>query len=201
MNNCCYFICGPTAIGKSSLALRLAKKINGVIINADSMQVYGNLEILTARPSNNDTKKIKHRLYGFVEGSQRYNVALWCKDILQIIDKNMKKNIPSIIVGGTSMYIDSLINGIIDMPSINEDYKIKSQKLLEELGRENFIKLVKEIDYESFQVISLNDTVRLKRIWEVYNATGVTFSNWKKNKNKVFLKDNLFKIFLFTPIS
>ena len=79
-----YFITGPTAIGKSSLAIRLAEKINGVIINADSMQVYSNLKILTARPSKTDHEKIKHELYGYVEGSKRYNVAKWCHDILKL---------------------------------------------------------------------------------------------------------------------
>ena len=102
-----YFICGPTAVGKSSLALRLAKKIEGMIINADSMQVYSNLEILTARPSIKDHQMIQHKLYGYIDGSVRYNVARWCEDTLSIINENIKKKIPSIIVGGTGMYENS----------------------------------------------------------------------------------------------
>ena len=94
MNQKIYFIVGPTAIGKSSLAIRLAKKINGVIINADSMQVYSNLEIITARPSKMDHQKIKHELYGFIDGSERYNVAKWCKDISKVLHENKKKIFP-----------------------------------------------------------------------------------------------------------
>ena len=113
MNQTLNFITGPTAIGKSALAIRLAKKINGVIVNADSMQVYSNLEILTARPSKKDHDKIRHELYGYIKGSERYNVAKWCNDILNLIKKNQKNKTPLIIVGGTGMYIDSLLNGLI----------------------------------------------------------------------------------------
>ena len=85
MNQILYFIVGPTAIGKSSLAIRLAEKINGEIINADSMQVYSNLKVLTARPTSADLERVSHRLYGHVDGSIRYNVAKWCNDIIKVI--------------------------------------------------------------------------------------------------------------------
>ena len=80
-----YFISGPTAVGKSSFAIRLAKKIDGIIINADSMQVYKNLEILTARPSKDDYLLASHKLYGYIDGINRYNVATWCNDIIKIL--------------------------------------------------------------------------------------------------------------------
>ena len=112
-----YFIVGPTAIGKSDLALRIAQHINGEIINADSMQVYKNLNILTARPQKQDLKKIKHHLYGHIEGFNRYNVAHWCNESLKIIKKNNNKK-PLIFVGGTGMYIDKLINGLFNIPTI-----------------------------------------------------------------------------------
>ena len=105
-----YFVVGPTAIGKSALALKIAREFNGHIINADSMQVYENLKVLTARPTNEEMKEIKHYLYGHVNGSERYNVARWCEEASLIIKKNIKNNIPSIIVGGTGMYLDKLIN-------------------------------------------------------------------------------------------
>ena len=92
LNQTLYFIAGPTCIGKSSLAIRLAKKINGVIINADSMQVYSNLNILTARPSKKDLLEIKHELYGYVDAAVRYNVSNWCNDVLKIIKNNEKNN-------------------------------------------------------------------------------------------------------------
>ena len=129
-----YFIVGPTAIGKSSLAIKLACKIKGTIINADSMQVYNNLQILTARPSLQDLKKVRHELYGHVKGSERYNVSKWCKDIIKIINYNEKKNEPSIIVGGTGLYINTLLEGLIDIPAVPETYKSQSSDLYKKIG-------------------------------------------------------------------
>ncbi|PPR44871.1 MAG: tRNA dimethylallyltransferase [Alphaproteobacteria bacterium MarineAlpha5_Bin6] len=193
------FIVGPTAIGKSSFAINLAKKINGEIINADSMQVYKDLNILTARPSKEDIKTIPHHLYGYIKGEKRYNVANWCKDISLIIKNNNTNNVHSIIVGGTGMYIDKLINGLIDIPSIPEDVKKESEKYILENGINKFIKEVKKIDPESFKNISINDINRLRRIWEVYNYTNIKFSNWLKNKNNNYLPKQDYKLLLFTP--
>ena len=199
MNQNLLFICGPTGVGKSSLALRLAKKINGVIINSDSMQIYSNLEILTARPSKKDCEIAKHELYGYVSGSERYNVAKWCNDILRIITLNKKNNIPSIIVGGTGMYINSLLNGLIDLPPILEKYKDESQYLLESIGSDNFVKLIIDIDSEALTNISHNDSLRLRRIWEIYKSTGITFTEWKKKQNKKFLINTNYNLYLFIP--
>ena len=196
MNNTSYFISGPTAIGKSSLAIRLAKKIKGIIVNADSMQVYSNLEILTARPSLADHKEVEHKLYGYVSGSERYSVAKWCNNISAIINTNKT---PLVIVGGTGMYIKSLINGIIDMPVINEIYKKKSYNFLNQIGLKNFINEVKTFDKESLKDVSFNDSSRIRRIWEVYNSTGISFNDWKRKSNKKFINDFNFKIILFIP--
>ena len=199
MNQNLLFICGPTGVGKSSLALRLAKKINGVIINSDSMQIYSNLEILTARPSKKDYEIAKHELYGYVSGSERYNVAKWCNDILRIITLNKKNNIPSIIVGGTGMYINSLLNGLIDLPPILEKYKDESKYLIESAGLDNFVKLIIDIDSEALTNISHNDSLRLRRIWEIYKSTGITFTEWKKKQNKKFLINTNYNLYLFIP--
>ena len=199
MNQILYFIVGPTAIGKSSLAIRLAEKINGEIINADSMQVYSNLNILTSRPSLLDLKRVSHQLYGYVDGSIRYNVAKWCNDILKVIQKNYISKTPSIIVGGTGMYINTLLNGLIDIPSIPELIKDKSANLLNNIGLKNFLKIVKDIDLVALNNISINDTNRLRRIWEVYSFTGIPFSEWKKKQNNFFLRKPNYNIYLFTP--
>ena len=199
MNQTLYFIVGPTAIGKSSLAIRLAEKIKGEIINADSMQVYSNLKILTARPSFANLERVSHQLYGYVDGSIRYNVGKWCNDILKVIQKNNINNTPSIIVGGTGMYIDKLLNGLIDIPSIPELIKEKSKNLLKKVGFENFLKILKNIDPVSLNNISANDTNRLRRIWEVHSFTSVPFSEWKKKQNIFFLYKPNYNIYLFTP--
>ena len=99
-----YIIAGPTAIGKSKFAIDLAKKINGNIINADSMQVYKDLEILTARPSNQDTKIIDHHLYGYVRANERYNVEKWCNDARDKIIESQKNNIVPILVTAAGLF-------------------------------------------------------------------------------------------------
>ena len=199
MNNSILFITGPTAIGKSDLAIKLSKEINGEIINADSMQIYRELKVITARPTNIDIKLIKHHLYGYVSGSERYNVEKWCNDAKNIIESLFKNNVTPIFVGGTGLYIDTLINGITSIPSIPESIKKESNNLFDKIGLDNFFDLIKKIDINAVNNISKNDTQRLKRIWEVYKFTGKKFSLWKDNKNKKFLDNIEYKIILFLP--
>ena len=199
MINTVYVIAGPTATGKSDLSISLAKKISGAVINSDSMQVYENLEILTARPSLSEMKNIDHHLYGFVDGRERYNVERWCNDATEIIKKTSAKNLTPILVGGTGLYINTLINGLVDLPSIPESIKIESEKILQEFGKDFLINQIKNVDPESLNEINNNDTVRLRRIWEVFESTGKKFSEWKLNKNKKFITDYKFKILLFLP--
>ena len=199
MKNTIYFITGPTASGKSKFAIDLSKKIKGEIVNADSMQIYKELKIITARPTQLDNKKIKHHLYGYVDGSNRYNVEKWCQDASQVIKSLNKKNINPIFVGGTGLYIDTLINGIASIPSVPESIRNDSKNLLEKVGKEEFYKIVKKIDEDSIKLIFPNDIQRLRRIWEVFNYTNKKFSEWKKNKNKKFITSLDYKIFLFLP--
>ena len=194
-----FVITGPTALGKSKFSIDLAKKINGIIINSDSMQVYKNLNILTARPTKEEMNNIDHYLYGYVDGILRYNVKKWCKDASKIIEQSFEKNVTPILVGGTGLYINTLINGIIDIPSISEEIKIESEKILTNFGKNFLINQIKNIDPDSLNEINLNDTVRLRKIWEVFESSGVKLSEWKLNTNKKFLKNYNFKIILFLP--
>ena len=199
MNKKIYFITGPTGIGKSKFAINLSKKINGEIINADSMQIYKELKIISARPTSADINKVKHHLYGYIKGNQRYNVEKWCSDATKKIHLLNNKNITPIFVGGTGLYIDTLINGITSIPDIPELIKDESKELFNKIGRENFFKLVSKLDYEATKKISQNDTQRLKRIWEVYQYTNKKFSSWKKVDNKFFLNSINYNIILFLP--
>lgn len=199
MKNTIYFITGPTASGKSKFAIDLSKKIKGEIVNADSMQIYKELKIITARPSQLDNKKIKHHLYGYVDGSNRYNVEKWCQDASKVIESLNKKNINPIFVGGTGLYIDTLINGIASIPSVPESIRNDSKNLLEKVGKEEFYKIVKKIDEDSIKLIFPNDIQRLRRIWEVFKYSNKKFSEWKKNKNKKFITSLDYKILLFLP--
>ena len=110
-------LCGPTASGKSNLALKLAKKFNGIIVNADALQIYDKWRVLTARPTKIDEYQIRHYLYGTVSIYDRYSVGNWLRDVSKILSKH--KGTPIIIVGGTGLYFTSLINGLTDIPRIN----------------------------------------------------------------------------------
>jgi len=194
-----YFVLGPTASGKSKFALSLAKKLNGEIINADSMQIYSELSILTARPTIHDQKKINHHLYGFVKGDIRFNVQKWCEEASTKINYLVDKNITPILVGGTGLYIESLINGIVSIPFIPEKVKKESEKMILKIGKENFFNLVKEHDVDAMKNISPNDIQRIRRIWEVNFFTKKKFSDWKQNKNKKLINLGDYKILLFLP--
>ena len=199
MINTIYLIAGPTASGKSNFSIDLAKKINGVVINSDSMQVYKNLEILTARPNKKEMKNIDHYLYGYVNCMERYNVEKWCNDAAEIIQKTFQRNLTPILVGGTGLYVNTLINGLIDIPPIPESIKNESGKIIKEFGKDFLTTQIQKFDPASLKEVNSNDTVRLRRIWEVYESTGKKFSEWKLNKNKKFIENYDFKIFLFLP--
>ena len=198
-NNKIIFLSGPTASGKSHLALKLAEIINGEIINADSMQVYKELDILTARPSKIDQKNIKHHLYGHQTGKNRYNVNKWCSECLSKINEIITNKKNPIIVGGTGLYFTCLINGINYVPIIPEYVKQDSKKILNKFGYDEFYKLVNAIDPDSCSKIKPNDVHRLRRVWEVHNYTGIILSNWLIKEKKEFIKNYTYKFILLLP--
>ena len=179
-------ISGPTGIGKSKLAISLAKKINGVIINADSMQIYKEIKIISSQPSDKDKKIISHQLYGIKSIDQSFSVMDW----LELVEKKLyvifsKDKIP-IIVGGTGLYIKSVINGISKIPKVDKVVLEDCKKLFEKIGILEFRKLVKEID-EDF-ILKNIDKQRLIRAYSVYLQTGKSMTEWYANSkiNKIY---------------
>ena len=168
-------ICGPTASGKTSLSIELAKKINGQIISADSMQIYDEMDIGTAKPTKEEMQGIKHYLLDFVEPNQRYSVADYKKDAENAIEDILQKGKVPIIVGGTGLYVDSLIYGI-EYPNIefDENYRKKLEKRAEKEGLEKLYEEARKIDPQAMEKISRNDQKRILRVLEIYNATGKT---------------------------
>ena len=154
MINTIYLIAGPTASGKSNFSIDLAKKINGVVINSDSMQVYKNLEILTARPNKKEMKNIDHYLYGYVNCMERYNVEKWCNDAAEIIHKTFQRNLTPILVGGTGLYVNTLINGLIDIPPIQESIKNESGKIIKEFGKDFLTTQIQKFDPASLKEVN-----------------------------------------------
>ena len=166
-------ICGPTASGKTALSIELAKQINGEIVSADSMQIYKDMDIGTAKPTKEEMQGIKHYLIDFVSPDERYSVADYKQDAKKAIREILKKGKVPIIVGGTGLYVDSLIYEI-EYPNIefDEKYREKLEKEVEEKGLEELYEKAKEVDVEATKKISKNDKKRILRILEIYHATG-----------------------------
>lgn len=166
-------ICGPTASGKTELSIELAKKINGEIVSADSMQIYKDMDIGSAKISKQGMQGIKHYLIDIISPNKRYSVANYKQDAKNAIEKILNNGKIPIVVGGTGLYIDSLIYEIEYKDiKINEEYRKKLEKIKEKDGIEILYKKALEIDPEAMKKISSNDYKRITRILEIYEATG-----------------------------
>lgn len=166
---------GPTASGKTGLSIELAKRINGEIISSDSMQIYKEMNIGTAKPDKEEMQGIKHYLLDFVSPDKRYSVAEYKKDAKKAIKEIIKKGKVPIIVGGTGLYIDSLIYEI-EYPQIETDLKYRKEleQIVEKKGLEYLYEQAKKIDEKAMQKISINDKKRILRVLELYKQTGKT---------------------------
>ena len=168
-------ICGPTASGKTALGVELAKKIDGEVVSCDSMQIYKDMTIGTAKPLPEEMQGIKHYLIDFVSPDTRYSVAEFKKDATTAIEEILKKGKVPILVGGTGLYIDSLIYGIeYNDIEIDEDYRNSLEKIANEEGLNVLYNKAKEIDSDAMEKISPNDKKRIIRVLEIYKATGKT---------------------------
>jgi len=192
-------IAGPTASGKSKLAIQLAKKINGEIINADSMQIYKEFSILSSRPSNLDEKKIKHHLYGFLSVKKFFSVGDWLILAKKNVEKiNNKKKIP-IIVGGTGLYFKAITQGIGKIPNIDIKVRKKIRELHLKIGQDAFYKKLISIDENSKNHVSPKDTQRTLRAYEVKLTTKKSLYDWFSNTRSDFLDYDIKKFYLDTP--
>jgi tRNA dimethylallyltransferase len=171
-------IAGPTASGKSALALRLAEQVGGVIVNADSAQVYRDLPILSAAPSPGELKRADHRLYGMLHGVEACSAAAWAEMAKrEIADVHVSGRLP-ILVGGTGLYLRTLLNGIAPVPSI--DPEVRNQ-VRERSVEQNLTKL-KELDPEAAERLNPADTTRIARALEVVLSTGKTLRKWQEQR-------------------
>lgn len=168
-------ICGPTASGKTALSIKLAKMIDGEIVSADSMQIYEDMDIGTAKPTVEEMEGVRHYLIGNVSPTVRYSVANYKKDALNAIDEIIKKGKTPIIVGGTGLYVDSLVQGInYDDLDIDLNYRNELEKICEEQGLEVLYNKAKDIDPGAMDKISPNDKKRIFRVLEIFHSTGKT---------------------------
>jgi len=186
---------GPTASGKTALSIELAKKINGEIISADSMQIYKDMTIGTAKPTKEEMKGIKHYLVDCVSPEKRYSVADFKRDATEAIEEILSKNKVPIVVGGTGLYIDSLIYGI-DYNEINVDleYRANLEKMIDEKGLSYVYDLAQKIDPVAMEKISCNDKKRICRVLEIYNSTGKNKTEMEAESRKNGIKYD-FRVF------
>jgi tRNA dimethylallyltransferase len=192
-------ISGPTASGKSNFSIKLAKKINGEIINADSMQVYKELKILSARPNLKDYQSIKHHLYGFHSVKNNFSTGDWLKNaIKKIKEVRRRKKIP-IFVGGTGLYFKALTEGLVSIPNIPIKYRNNIRDLQKKLGQKKFYQKLIKLDPNSKEKINSTDTQRSIRAYEVKQYTEKSLHDWFKNTKSYFEKEDFYKIYIDYP--
>ena len=192
-------IYGPTASGKSKFALELAKKNKGEIINADSMQIYKELRVLTARPSKKEYKKIKHHLYGFQSVKKNFSTGKWLKlanEKISIIKK--RKKVP-IFVGGTGLYFKALTDGLVKIPNIPIKFRSKIRNLQKKLGQEKFFKKLIKLDPLIIEKINKTDVQRSIRAYEVKSYTKKSLVDWFKNTKSNYVDEDFIKIYIDFP--
>jgi len=192
-------ISGPTASGKSNFAIKLSKKIGGEIINADSMQVYKELRILTARPIKKKYHKIKHHLYGFQSVKKNFSTGKWLKLVTEkiaIIKK--RKNIP-ILVGGTGLYFKALTDGLVKIPNIPNKFRNNVRNLQKKIGQKKFFKQIIKLDPLINEKINPTDVQRSIRAYEVKSYTKKSLIDWFKNTKSKFAEEDFIKIYIDYP--
>jgi tRNA dimethylallyltransferase len=192
-------ISGPTASGKSNFSVKLAKKINGEIINADSMQVYKELKILSARPNLKDYQKIKHHLYGFHSVKKNFSTGDWLKIAIKKIKEIKKRKKIPIFVGGTGLYFKALTDGLVSIPNIPIRFRNKVRALHKDLGQKKFYQKLIKLDSNSKEKINPTDAQRSIRAYEVKQFTKKSLHDWFQNTKSYFEKDDFLKIYIDYP--
>ena len=189
-------ISGPTASGKSNFAVKIAKKINGEIINADSMQVYKQLKILTARPNKKAQKNIKHHMYGVVDLTKKFSTGQWLKAAIKKIKEVKKRKKVPILVGGTGLYFQSLIDGLVKIPEIPHKFRNKIRLKQKKEGQKKFFKKLLKIDPKVKDKFDPNDSQRSIRAFEIKSFTKISMYEWINNTKSEFKNDEFVKLYI-----
>jgi tRNA dimethylallyltransferase len=171
-------IAGPTASGKSALALRLAERIGGTIVNADSMQVYRDLRIITARPTPEEERRVPHRLYGHVDAAVNYSTGQWLRDAGEVFGELTRDGRTAILVGGTGLYFKALTAGLAAVPPIPPDIRMLVRARVQHEGAPALHAELKKLDPATAKRVTVNDRSRISRALEVVLATGRPLSEW-----------------------
>lgn len=179
------FIAGPTASGKSAWAIKIAKKFDGEIINADALQVYKDLQILSARPTLSEMQDVPHHLFGHVSGETRYSTGQWLRDVQPIILDCLARDKYPILTGGTGLYFKALLNGLAQIPEISSEVFDDINNRLKQFGVKRLREEAEQVDPIAAQRILGDDPQRLTRIVSVYTQTGRALSDWQANTRPI----------------
>ena len=192
-------ISGPTASGKSSFAIKLAKKVDGEIINADSMQVYKQLKILSARPDPKQYDKIRHHLYGFHDVKKNFSTGDWLKLVNKKIKDLQRRKKTPILVGGTGLYFKALIDGLVNIPNISAKLRNQTRNMQKKLGQKKFYEKLLRLDPLLIGKINPTDSQRSIRAYEVKKFTKKSLYEWFKKTKSNFLEADFFKLYIDYP--
>ena len=174
-----WLIAGPTASGKSALALRLAQEIGAEIVNGDALQLYADLRLLTARPSVEEEAQAPHQLFGTVDAADGWSVGRWQRAATSVLGDIAERGRPAVVVGGTGLYFRALTHGLADVPQTPAEVRRASAADFDALGEAAFRDRLAQVDPAAEARISPADRQRLSRAWEVYAATGTSLSDWQ----------------------
>ncbi len=188
-------VAGPTASGKTSFSIKLAKVLDGEIINADSLQIYSEIPILSAQPTSCEQQNIPHHLFGYIKGNEDYTVARWIEDVCLCVNNSKKQ---PILVGGTGFYLKHLIFGLSPIPDIPDEIRTQARQLLNEVGPVEFHHILKQIDPESAAIIDYNNSKRALRAYEVIKTTGKSIHYWQE-QNISYFPLTSFKLIILAP--
>jgi len=192
-------LAGPTASGKSKLAIKLAKHFKGEIINADSMQVYKEISILTSKPTSADTKKIKHHLYGFKSVKDKFSTGHWLDLVIKKIEQQWANRKIPIIVGGTGLYFKALTDGLVKIPEIPDNLRKETRKLHKKIGQKSFFNKLLKLDPLAKNFVLPSDPHRSMRVYEVKKFTNQSLFKLIKETKSNFEKSIFKKLFINIP--
>jgi tRNA dimethylallyltransferase len=192
-------IAGPTASGKSALAVAIAERTGGVIVNTDSMQVYSILDVLTARPQEAELARAPHHLYGHVHPSVAYSTGAWLNDVHRLIDGRILADRPAIFVGGTGLYFRALAEGISEMPAIAPDIRAHWRHELQQQGSARLHQILLGQDPETAMILKPGDSQRIVRALEVLDASGRSIRAWQTGRGQPLIDANSAHFFVIEP--
>ncbi|PKP82928.1 MAG: tRNA (adenosine(37)-N6)-dimethylallyltransferase MiaA [Alphaproteobacteria bacterium HGW-Alphaproteobacteria-18] len=190
---------GPTASGKSALAIELARKLGGEVINADSMQVYSDLQVISARPTEEEMAGVPHHLFGYVDAATRYSTGEWLEAARRVLGRLQRQNKHAVIVGGTGLYLLALTQGLSDIPPVPDDIRAEVKAISEAEGAEGLRARLAPHDPDLAERLGTGDRQRLARAYEVWLATGRPLSDFQNERQPPVLKEGEWVGFALTP--